>query len=393
LVAELLAEHRLLYESQEKLISHLFQFRDRMAPREVDHLQHHEFADSSASLAVYLRASVTLTEADLYPSAFAVLRSALEHQALDQLYFLADRYTELVAGVDEETFQDWKAKLANGELSPDIIRIDRAGRVNAEITRTGIHFQGEGRGVGHPTLSIFYHVLEDYDPFVPRPTAQPWLVGSFIQSLETRVERARQNATVWRENLRWERLRKNLALNGFYDERELARWDVHHGFLSAFVHPTPRAVKSAWGRMGPPEYDHYSSELVLLYATVLACLELDALTEMSRRKPILPLRRWDEVQSDVETAKKLTAYFWFPRGSPHDFDRIEEANRRGIRKGQLVHPEERIKPQELSDHDVRYYENPLRRLVKMHANIDELTGFPYRSPWLRPDAWTRTLSS
>jgi hypothetical protein len=35
---------------------------------------------------------------------------------------------------------------------------------------------------------------------------------------------------------------------------------------------------------------------------------------------------------------------------------------------------------------IRYYRNPLRRLIRMHASFQELTGFAYRSPWPRQDA-------
>jgi len=91
-------------------------------------------------------------------------------------------------------------------------------------------------------------------------------------------------------------------------------------------------------------------------------------------------------------ARALASHLWFPRGSPHEFDRIQEANRRGIgRDGQLLGMDERPKPADLEDREILYYAGPLRRLVRLHAHQDEMSGFTYVSPWPRPDAWQRSM--
>jgi hypothetical protein len=388
------ADHPALLDAAHRLISHLRSFSDRMRPGEIDHAQHHEFAEQGVSLAIYLEGALRLAGAGLYPPAFGAVRSGMEHHALDRLLFLANRYRELISDVDDGTLADWQRRLSEGALSPDILSVERAGGAKVAIVRTGYHFQGQGMGPAAPTLSYLYHVLEEHDPFAGRPAIQEQLVGGYVGTLEPRVERARRHAEVWRDNLRWMSLRANLALNGFYTERELARWDVHHGFLSAFVHPTPRSRHAIWGHnlpSGAPRHDHYCSELTLLYVITFARLELEALGEMANRQPVVEIDRWEDVRAELAEAEAMSAYLWFPRGRPDPFDRVEEANRRGIRDGALVPLNERPVPDDLADDEVRYYENPLWRLIRMHSNINELTGFPYFSRWPREDALLRSM--
>jgi len=70
-------------------------------------------------------------------------------------------------------------------------------------------------------------------------------------------------------------------------------------------------------------------------------VEPEALGLMATRFPELEREGWDEVISDVQHAEQLTAYLWFPKGAPHLFDRVEEANRRGLQDGTFVPASER----------------------------------------------------
>lgn len=93
----------------------------------------------------------------------------------------------------------------------------------------------------------------------------------------------------------------------------------------------------------------------------------------------------------MASAGAAAAHLWFPGDdNPHEYDRVEEANSRGSRwtrrGGGIVPRDQRLAPDELQPRQVRYYRNPLRRLIRMHESFNELTGFPYRSPWPRDDA-------
>ena len=63
-------------------------------------------------------------------------------------------------------------------------------------------------------------------------------------------------------------------------------------------------------------------------------------------------------------ADALAAHLWFPGDGPHQYDFVAEANARGVRRGKFVPREKRLAPnQEPKANQVRYYRNPLERLV------------------------------
>jgi len=386
------SEHGALLEGLRPMLRHLTGFRLRLQRGEVD-FQHDLFAERAASLVLYIDAAVRLAAEDLYAPAFALLRTALEHQALDHLYFLSTRYKVVFRDVSEQRLAEWREQAARREPgTEDIITIERVGK-KVEVVRSGPHFTGGPRGVDAPSLSRYFAVLDHFDPFEPAPRLQPHLVGDFVSTIEDRKARAARHRERWNEDLAWRRLRENLALNDFYTETELVRWDLHHGFLSAFVHPTPRAMEAVYGRNIPAvarRYDHYASELIVLYAHTFTRLELEALDAMAAREPRVGLAQWEEISDDIAASKWMMQHLWFPRGDPTMFDRVEEANRRGVVARRLVPMNERIHPGDIPAEEVRYYENPLKRLILMHAGINELTGFAWQSPWPRQDAFRRS---
>lgn len=185
-----------------------------------------------------------------------------------------------------------------------------------------------------------------------------------------------------------------MELNGFYTEVEFARWHVHYSFLSAFAHPaSPLVLAAVYGRNTQSVHeDHYAAELVLLYVLTLARLELEAFDAMTERAPTVGLQGREEIRARTQQARALSAHLWFPTGPPHAFDRVEEANRRGVSSGgELVPWGDRPKPEDIPDDEVRYYENPLKRLINMHGGINELSGFQWPSPWFRGDALQRSI--
>ena len=121
-------------------------------------------------------------------------------------------------------------------------------------------------------------------------------------------------------------------VNELADAREVLQLDVHHRFLSAFVHPFSEAVtESVYHpiyRGDWPIEDHYAEELVLLYACTFAIDELRDLERMTRREPTAVFTRWDEVRTELEIAEAQIAHFWAPGRAPYAFDRIHEANQR-----------------------------------------------------------------
>jgi hypothetical protein len=122
---------------------------------------------------------------------------------------------------------------------------------------------------------------------------------------------------------------------------------------------------------------------------VLAAAELDAYGQMARREPRLVLRYWDDGMLEVREAQSATSYFWFLSGAPEMFDRIDTVHTPpGTWKPKWGRP--KIEPARIEPMRVRYYRNPLGRLVKLHQSYQELsTGLFYRSPFQRPDSRVR----
>jgi hypothetical protein len=385
-------EHGSLLGAAENIVGRLVGLRDHLESLDdTDYLQHHEFCDRAWSLHTYLDSALVLARHDLYMAAFAILRSAMEHHIQDLLLFLANRYLAPVLDASDETLDEWEQAIAESqEEFAGILEIRRSSR-GAQVVRTGPHFTGQGVGPDAPSLSRYYRVILEFDPFTGGKQAQG-IIRDWPMREDAQRRRVAIAAEVWRRNLTWSQLMSNVLLNEFYTEDEVARWELHFSFLSAFTHPTWAGLNLIYGHNSPRQsgYDHYASELILLYVLTLARLELEAFETMTHRVPRVRLVDWDGVRLAVDQASHLASHLWFPTGEPHTYDRVQEANRRGIRaNGSLIPHADRTPPEELLVEQVGYYSNPLRRIIALHANRDEMTGRPYRTPWPRQDAFSR----
>jgi hypothetical protein len=389
LVLVLAREHPTLLQTATEVIADLHGFQARLRRRRVAHVQHDEFAERARSFAIYLSSALRLATADEYISAYAVLRSALEHHLTDRLLFLGNRYTQQYTRVKKADYEQLERERARGKPGTEnIVRVTYSDGT-MWVVRSGLHLR-DGMGRSRPqTLSIYYFLLDEFDPFVGRPSEQKHLSRGFTP-VEDRVRHAQEQQRRYAP-VRWPELKANLRENRLCGEETLRRLEVHYRFLSAFVHPVPAGYDLVYGRnrpTGAPQYDHYASELVLLYINKLAAAELKSLKRMTARTPCVGLEGWATVEAHIGAADAAAAHLWFPGvDEPHAFDRVEEANSRGIRGGgRLVPMDRRLGPDDLRPRQVRYYRNPLRRLIRMHQSFQELTGFAYISPWPRNDA-------
>ena len=133
-------------------------------------------------------------------------------------------------------------------------------------------------------------------------------------------------------------------------------------------------------------FDHYASELCLLYVITIAAAELDAYGQMTRRTPAIGLSRWNDVMLEVREAQFASNYFWFLGDGPTMLDRIDTVHTPRARQKPMV-GRPTIDPAYLPDDNVRYYSDPLKRLVRLHQSSQEMTtGLTFRSPFERPEA-------
>jgi hypothetical protein len=238
----------------------------------------------------------------------------------------------------------------------------------------------------HEYDTPYYFHIDEFNPFTGGKTYAAELAGPFWRRAH-REEWAAEAASSWRTHFRHDKVMKALRANRLLPGIEHVHVDVHHNFLSGFAHPSKKGYEAVWGgntpdRMG--SFDHYPSELVLLYVITLAAAELDSFGRMARRDPKLGLRDWGVVERDVREARLAASYFWFLGGEPTMFDRIETVHTppgaRDPKWGRPRHDPRTIKR-------VRYYADPMDRLVRLHSSFQELsTGLVYQSPFDRPDA-------
>jgi hypothetical protein len=138
----------------------------------------------------------------------------------------------------------------------------------------------------------------------------------------------------------------------------------------------------------PPNlaYDHYVSEILLLYCCRIALQEVNDIRAMVLKPPAVGLTIPD--LPALEGVNVLSAYLWFLGGHPHAYDRYNDANERCFAEFRKHNTRTGfVRPEELEEGDVRYYTDPLSRLVRLHSSSHEMiTGYAFRSPWERDDA-------
>jgi hypothetical protein len=191
---------------------------------------------------------------------------------------------------------------------------------------------------------------------------------------------------MYRHDLRWNSLIDNLVFNELNTAEDTLRLNVHYRFLSAFVHPLSDQHQLLYGQQSGDgvTYDHFASELILLYIVAFASYELEGLLLAMTRPPSVEVGGRGAQEHRLAQARHLAAHLWFLGERPTGYDRISEANQR-----LWANPSDPLRPpkspQELDDSEVRYYRNPLRRLVALHRHANEIFGYKYASLWPRAD--------
>jgi hypothetical protein len=382
-------DHGTLPAHAERLLLRLETIESLSVHGRVGHQQHNDYAQRVHQLAHHLRAVMLLSESRHYASALAVVRSALEHHLMDRLILLANRHIVTYTKAKKKDATRWEADIRALQAKGSDISgwfWDQAG---LNVVHRGLHTAKSTKGRGQ-TISLWYFEADRFDPFVaPKKhagrLARPFWEKRLLQSL------ADEQAAAWRFLFRHDAVMKALRVNRLLPGHTI-QVDVHYAFLSGFAHPSKRGYEALHGRNMPDRmggFDHYASELLLLYVIVLAAAEIEVYGRMARREPRLTLRDWDAVTAEVQEAQAAASYFWFLSGGPEMFDRIDTAHTPpgNVR---LKWGRPKVDPTAIATARVRYYRDPLQRLVKLHQSYQEMsTGLVYRSPFERSDAQHR----
>lgn len=375
-------EHDSLPRHAETMLRRLEALNWQGDRRGVLHGQHMEHAKRAHQLAGHLRAAMLLSDSHHYPSALVVLRAALEHHLMDRLIFLARRRILIYTKAKKKAAATWEAKLAAAKAGddPNITRWfwDNDG---LNVVYRGLFGPRSKKGRGQ-TISSFYFMADDYDPFAGPKKHAGSLAAPFWERKHIK-QWAEESATLWRLVFRHDKVMKALRVNRLLLGRH-QQVDVHYAFLSGFAHPSKRGYEAIYGGNTPDrsgQFSHVASELVLLYVIVLAAAELDIWTAMAKRPPRLVTDGWEQVEFEVREAQVASSHLWFLSSEPQPYDRIESVHTpRGNTTPKWGRPA--VDPAALPTKRVRYYRDPLERLGKLHESWHEMaTGLVHRSPF------------
>jgi len=239
------------------------------------HMQHTDHAKRVRQLAHHLRAVLLLSDAHHYPSALVVARSALEHHLMDRLIFLATRRIVVFTKVKKKDMPAWDAKLRAAEASdqPDIATWFWEQSTGLNVVYRGLHSAKSKKGRGQ-TISSYYFQVDDFDLFVGPKTHSGRLAAPFWERKHVQ-HWAEESASAWRYLFRHDAVMKALRVNRLLLGRHI-QVEVHYGFLSGFAHPSKNGYEAIFGGNSPDRlgsFDHYASELLLLYVITLAAAD------------------------------------------------------------------------------------------------------------------------
>jgi hypothetical protein len=207
---------------------------------------------------------------------------------------------------------------------------------------------------------------------------------------KTKRNLTRDYGLVYKYFLTFDKILDNLCLNGILNKKLSTRVLVHYNFLSNFTHSTSdsislmttrRLVDITEGGLSLV-YNHYSSELALLYVCHLLSMHLQhAMYYLRWRSLKLKNRRtYQLLNSRVESE---FGYFWFIFNKAHQYDRYTHANRKCNYRRNVY-----FRPEDIRLGDVRYYDEPLYRLKQIHQSQREITSRnTYTSPFPRDDVF------
>jgi hypothetical protein len=284
-------EHPTLYAATADVVAALSTLKGELEPATggAVWMHHYDFADRTEQLARHLRATITLADAGLFPSALALSRTALEHHLLDRLLLLADRYEEVIRPADETQIDQWEREWATKEAdwTRDVVSIRRVRSGKAlELVRIG-HKVVDQAGNVTERISPYWVALERYDAFAGHPDLQACLTRPF-RSIDDLEGWARRNQALYGAFLRWSSICWNLQLSKLASVSDLIQLQVHYSFLSAFTHATSSGYE-AQARVRPPgpSADHVLGELALLYAVVISASEIAAWQRYIEQRPEL----------------------------------------------------------------------------------------------------------
>lgn len=390
-----LSEHKSLVDLNHDLVEAIRGFQSNVQWSRPQWAQDSEFLELLGLHGLTLLSINDLALDGFYREAYNSVRMAFEGYFLLRLISTCEKYEfryivkrsrgdrsldEAVSKVEQKI----RTKAAAGLMS-----LKREGKDTLVAVRRGVPIvDNNGRPTGR-ILPFYYGAWRQYRPEEHHLTGleqhleREWAIFGG-RRVSKRDPRHRQ---FYKDYFTFGGMIDKLLLNRVLTKKVAARVRVHYNFLSGFSHATYGSierivnVKGYHGTDAPLLYNHYHSELGLLYVCHLAGMFLDLALKYFRRWRIA-IDGADNYQALVARVEPEFGYFWFIFNGPHLFDRYNDANRLSdYRKKRFVRPEE------VKDSQVRYSDDPLNRIRELHWTTQELsTGNVFISPFPRGDA-------
>lgn len=355
-------------------VGHDLEFGDAVDFYDTDIVKYAQFQS------LQLQTVLELNESDRYMEAFTIIRNSFEHffwllLASQGFIFVRriyipegqrDRFDQIRENLQEEISNGQGVEWVNDRPQrPDHI----------DLVLRGLYKEDDP---DRQPIPWYYFVVGEYrHELAFLQDLETIRVGhGFIDEEQLDELRAEQNF-IYRQFINFEEgIRRKLDLNDLASEEDIERLRAHYSFLSTFAHSMPTSIETILGNhqsapyyrpsRGMRRFDHYISELVLLY--VLRLLQYYIRLIVNHPGQRFTLQNADTYQEFIDDVDEYAQYFWLVYEEPHRYDHFRRRSRDAAQdKG-----------------DVReiYYEDPIDRLKGLHQTRTELlTGEVFRSPF------------
>jgi len=391
-------EQQQLLDLIDELIAALARFSEDIEWGSSVWAQDQEFLDFVQVQRISLKSSRETAMNGLYREAYNTIRIVLEGYLLLRLIFTCDKYPtwyRIGRAKGDKSLDDAKAKFKEHAQRdvPDLVRIENDGERIMVLIRRGIRVvddQGNDTGVVVPYYSYAWHQYRPNVHHLAKPGVQRELLPEWTILKSTRAKLTdMRHRDFYLKLFTFDSMLRNLRWNGVLNQKTAARVTVHYNFLSGFTHSTKDAIRLSqpWNsfptRGDDIAYNHYKSELALLYVCHLLAMHLElAIYYFQRWRPLHVKNIRKTYRSLCRQVNQDFGFFWFIFNAPHYFDKYQQANRKSDSQKGIVY-----RPEHIRNGDVRYYDDPLNRLRQLHLSQREFsTGNVFDSPFLRADA-------
>ena len=380
-------DHRDLVHAWANLGAELLRLQDRLVwSNGAQHLNISEAAGRPRLLHRYADSAIALAARDRYEPAFALIRTSLEQMVFDWLLFSGRTYRQVEEKVSAETWERWLAARRDREPWTHSIR-DWARDKRARVTIIFVGPFDETGQLPESGANFYHYLLETYDPTVGKPVHAR---ATGFASKDDNRKRAKANEAHYRLNLSWSSLKESLLENQLASKRDADLLDLHYTFLSGYVHPISDRTAATYGQRWMPEtwFDHYSSELVYLFAIAIGAAELDHfLHSINTKRSLVTLDDENAVVRVIEESLAASSHFWFLGNNANEYDWCRAMNDLVMQHSAASPVDWRTARDIHGPVRIPYPTDPLKRLIGMHSHIvDFVLPHRFMSPWPRSDA-------